>query len=153
MKEKTLRYPGHIEKMAVMRETGFFSKETIEVDGNSIRPIDVTASLLFPMWERGQDEVDITVLQVIVEGAIQGKRQRYVYDLLDKYDPVSGTHSMARTTGYAATMAIRMLAAGLYDQNGISPPEFLGRKHDAVEFMLEGLEKRGVVFELRVEDL
>ena len=30
MKEKTLRYPGHIEKMAVLRETGFFCEDEIE---------------------------------------------------------------------------------------------------------------------------
>jgi saccharopine dehydrogenase-like NADP-dependent oxidoreductase len=30
MKEKTLRYPGHIEKMALLRETGFFDQQEIE---------------------------------------------------------------------------------------------------------------------------
>ena len=29
MKEKTLRYPGHIEKMRVLRESGFFSQDEI----------------------------------------------------------------------------------------------------------------------------
>jgi len=32
MKEKTLRYPGHIEKMQVLREAGFFSKDEIEIN-------------------------------------------------------------------------------------------------------------------------
>ena len=31
MVEKTMRYPGHIEKMAVLRETGFFSQEEVDV--------------------------------------------------------------------------------------------------------------------------
>ncbi|MCX6554854.1 MAG: saccharopine dehydrogenase NADP-binding domain-containing protein, partial [Candidatus Aminicenantes bacterium] len=43
MKEKTLRYPGHIEKIAVLRETGFFSQEPVEVHGMRIRPLDLTA--------------------------------------------------------------------------------------------------------------
>jgi hypothetical protein len=34
---------------------------------------------------------------------------------------------MARTTGYTATVAARMLHAGLYDTRGVSAPEFIGR--------------------------
>jgi saccharopine dehydrogenase-like NADP-dependent oxidoreductase len=153
MKEKTLRYQGHIEKMAVMRETGLFSKHPIEINGAKIRPIDFTAELLFPKWKREPDEVDITVLQVIIEGEQGGKRKRYVYDLLDKYDPATETHSMARTTGYPATMALRALAAGLYNQKGISPPEFVGRNEQAIAFMLQGLEERGLVFKRTIEQL
>lgn len=153
MKEKTLRYQGHIEKMAVLRATGLFSEQEIDVNGAKIRPIDVTAKLMFPMWELKPGEVDVTVLQVIIEGEKDGRGLRYVYDMLDRYDPVTETHSMARTTGYAATMAIRVLAAGLYDLKGISPPEFVGRDEKCVAFMLKGLEERGVRFQLRVEEL
>jgi len=147
MKEKTLRYHGHIEKMAVLRAAGFFDEEAIEIDGHSIRPVDFTAKLLFPQWQMEEGEVDITVLQIIIEGEKNGTPQRYVYNLLDKFDAPSKTHSMARTTGYTATVAARMLAKGLYDQKGISPPEFVGRHQECVDFMLEGLAERGLVFE------
>jgi saccharopine dehydrogenase-like NADP-dependent oxidoreductase len=90
---------------------------------------------------------------VIIEGERQGKRLRYVYDLLDKYDPETQTHSMARATGYPATMAVRLLAEGMYDQKGISPPEYVGKNEKAVEFMLQGLEDRGLVFKCRVDAL
>ncbi len=147
MKEKTLRYHGHIEKMAVLRAAGFFDEEAIEIDGHSIRPVDFTAKLLFPQWQMEEGEVDITVLQIIIEGEKNGTPRRFVYNLLDKFDAPSKTHSMARTTGYTATVAARMLAKGLYDQKGISPPEFVGRHQDCVDFMLEGLAERGLVFE------
>jgi saccharopine dehydrogenase-like NADP-dependent oxidoreductase len=147
MKEKTLRYHGHIEKMAVLRAAGFFDEEAVEIDGHSIRPVDFTAKLLFPQWQMEEGEVDITVLQIIVEGEKNGTPQRFVYNLLDKFDAPSNTHSMARTTGYTATVAARMLATGLYDQTGISPPEFVGRHQECVDFMLEGLAERGLVFE------
>jgi len=32
MKEKTMRYPGHIEKMRMLRESGFFSEDEIETN-------------------------------------------------------------------------------------------------------------------------
>ena len=52
LKEKTLRYPGHIEKMAVLRELGFFSKEeTIELKGQRTSPLEMTAQVLFPNWK------------------------------------------------------------------------------------------------------
>jgi lysine 6-dehydrogenase len=153
MKEKTLRYQGHIEKMAVLRAIGLFSEQDIDVNGAKIRPIDFTARLLFPMWKLQPGEVDITVLQVIIEGEKDGKGLRYVYDMLDRYDPVTETHSMARTTGYTATMAIRMVAAGLYDQKGISPPEFVGKDEKCVAFMMKGLEERGLVFQRKIEEI
>jgi saccharopine dehydrogenase-like NADP-dependent oxidoreductase len=151
MKEKTLRYPGHIEKMAVFRATGLFDKEPIEIQGTRLRPLDFTAKLLFPKWKLEPGEEDLTVMQVIVEGESAGQRVRHTYDLLDRYDPETDTHSMARTTGYTATMAIRMLAAGLYETKGISPPEFVGRVSGCVDFMLAGLAARDIVYRHSVE--
>src|SRR5215207_308234 len=51
MIEKTLRYPGCIEYLRVLRESGFFSYDEIEVKGHKIRPVDLTAKLLFPKWK------------------------------------------------------------------------------------------------------
>lgn len=153
MKEKTLRYPGHIEKMAVLRETGFFSQDPVEIKGTQIRPIDFTAKLLFPKWKLKEGEVDITVMKVVVEGKKDGKNVRYCYDLLDKYDPVTRVHSMARTTGYTATVALRMIAEGLYNHKGITVPEYIGRHPECVEFMLNGLKERGVIYRETIEEI
>ncbi|MBL7903466.1 MAG: saccharopine dehydrogenase NADP-binding domain-containing protein [Bacteroidales bacterium] len=146
MIEKTLRYKGHIEKMAVLRDTGFFSKEPITINGVSVTPLEFTSKLLFPKWKLEEGEEDITVMQVITEGMKDGKRLRYTWNLYDRYDPVSGIHSMARTTGYTATMAVRMLANGLYSRPGVSAPEFLGKDPKIVSFLLEGLRRRGVIY-------
>ncbi|MCX6278163.1 MAG: saccharopine dehydrogenase NADP-binding domain-containing protein [Bacteroidetes bacterium] len=151
MKEKTLRYPGHIEKMRVLRETGFFSHEEIEVNGIRIKPMDLTAKLLFPKWKMKEGEVDITVMKVVVEGRKEGKPLRYTWDLFDKYDPETGIHSMARTTGYSATVALRMIAAGLYKHKGISVPEFIGKHPECVKFLLSGLQQRGVNYRETIE--
>ena len=153
MKEKTLRYPGHIEKMAVLRDTGFFGQEPVEIQGRMIRPIDFTAKLLFPKWKLNEGEVDITVMKVIVEGRKGRKKLRYTYDLLDKYDPVTGIHSMARTTGYTATVALNMINDGIYSHKGISVPEYIGKKPECVKYMLDGLKNRGVIYKEKIEEL
>lgn len=146
MIEKTLRYKGHIEKMAVLRDTGFFSKEPLNINGTLISPLEFTSRLLFPKWKLEPGEEDLTVMQVITEGTRDGVRQRYNLNLYDRYDTASGIHSMARTTGYAATMAARLIAGGLYHEKGVSAPEFLGRNPVFVNYLLEGLRRRGVVY-------
>jgi saccharopine dehydrogenase-like NADP-dependent oxidoreductase len=146
MIEKTLRYKGHIEKMAVLRVTGFFDKEPININGVMISPLEFTSKLLFPKWKLEKGEEDLTIMQVIAEGLKDGVRHRYTWNLLDRYDKATGIHSMARTTGYTATMTARLLAHGLYTQKGVSAPEFLGRDPKIVSFLLEGLRRRGVVY-------
>ena len=145
-KEKTLRYPGHIEKMHMLRETGFFRKDLIAFGESRVSPLELTAKLIFPMWQMEEGDEDFTIMRVIVEGVKDGKSRSFVYDLLDHYDRVTRTSSMARTTGYTCSAAVRMLAAGLYPRKGISPPEFVGREAGCWEFIRKDLAERSVVF-------
>ncbi len=153
IKEKTLRYPGHVALVKVLRETGFFSQQEIEVNGCMIKPMDMTAKLLFPIWELKPGERDLTIMKVIVEGRKGKQRLRYTYDLLDRYDDETQTHSMARTTGYTATVALRMVANGLYQQKGLSVPEYIGKYPDCVEYMLSELAQRGVNYIETIEEI
>jgi lysine 6-dehydrogenase len=146
MVEKTMRYPGHADKMRMLRETGFFGTEPLALGGARVRPLDLTARLLFSSWQLGADEEDFTAMRIVVEGEKEGRRARHTWDLLDRYDRATGTTSMARTTGYTCTAAVRLVAAGLYDRKGISPPEFVGRDAAAYEFMMRELAARGVAF-------
>ena len=149
-KEKTLRYPGHIEKMHMLRETGFFRKEPMAFGDARVSPLELTTKLLFPMWQMEEGDEDFTIMRVIVEGLKDGRSRSYVYDLLDRYDRVTKTTSMARTTGYTCAAAVRMLAAGLYPRKGISPPEYVGREAGCWEFIRKDLEEHGVVFKEKV---
>ena len=126
-KEKTLRFPGHADLMRAFRESGFLSNEPLSVEGQLVRPISLTAKLLFDQWKLQEGEEDFTVMRVIVAGEKEGKSVRYTYDLLDKYDRQTRTTSMARTTGYTCAIAARQVARGLIPQKGILPPEYLGR--------------------------
>lgn len=153
MKEKTMRYPGHAEKMRMLRDTGFFSEDPVRVGEVEVRPIDLTAALLFPAWKLQDGEEDVTVMRVEVEGLRDGRGVRTRFDLVDRYDRDNGVTSMARTTGYTCTAVVRAVAAGLYDVPGISPPELLGRQPGCFEFVLARLEERNVHFERSDSDL
>ena len=152
--EKTLRYPGHREKMAMLRESGFFSETEVELrSGVKVRPLELTSHLLFPLWQLDPREEELTVMRVVVEGSQAGKRVRYTFDLHDRTDLETGTSSMARTTGYTATAAVRLFVDGLYRRPGISPPEFLGREADCCARIFADLEQRGVVYTQKIEQL
>lgn len=150
MVEKTMRYPGHAALMEVLRETGFFRTEPTRVGDAMVSPLEVSAKLLFEAWAFQPGEEDLTAMLVEVEGVSGGREVRHSFTLLDRYDRASRTTSMARTTGYTCTAAVRMVAAGLYGRVGISPPEFIGREPECYAFMMGQLRERGVEFEERV---
>ncbi len=144
MKEKTMRYPGHAELMRIFRESGFFSAEPLTVGGQSVRPLDVTAKLLFKEWKLQPGEEDFTLMRVILRGEKDGQSAAYRFDLFDTFDPETGVHSMARTTGYTATIVARQVLAGLFAETGICPPEYVGRTAGCFDNLLAEYAKRGI---------
>ena len=58
---------------------------------------------------------------------------------------------MARTTGYTATAAVRMLGKKLFTKKGVSPPEIVGFERKCVEFLLGELRARGVIYKETIE--
>ena len=148
MIEKTLRYPGCIEYLRVLRESGFFSYEEVEVKGVKVRPIDVTAKLLFPKWKLKPGEEEFTVMRIRINGEENGLPKRYQYNLLDRTNKVTNTLSMARTTGYTCTAAVNLVLDGKFTRKGISPPEFLGEEEANFLFIVDYLKARGVVYKV-----
>jgi saccharopine dehydrogenase-like NADP-dependent oxidoreductase len=144
MREKTLRYPGHIEIMKILRDTGFLAKESIEILGKSIRPIDFTATLLFPKWEFEPAERDLTIMQINITGKEQNRSKKYVYTLFDQYDQKNQTLSMARTTGYTCTAITHLFLENRYLEKGIIAPEFIGKKPECYQFILDYLRDHQV---------
>ena len=149
MIEKTLRYPGTIEYLRVLRDTGFFSSEQIEVKGIMIRPVDLTSKLLFPKWKLKPGEKEFTVMRIIISGIENGDRVKYTYSLYDEYDPEAKQTSMARTTGFTCNAAVNLLARKKFDQKGLILPEYLGTDRDNFEFILNYLKERNVDYQMK----
>ena len=143
MIEKTLRYPGCVEYLKVLRESGFFSYNEIEVEGNKVRPIDVTSKLLFPKWEMKPGDKDFTIMRIIINGIEDMQEVTYQYNLLDRFQ--DDTISMARTTGFTCTAVANLVVDGSYKRIGISPPEYLG---EHFKFVKEYLQNRGVHYKV-----
>lgn len=126
MSEKTLRYPGHVDTILLLRDLGLLAREPVTVRDQMAAPLELTTELLFKHWAYSEGEADLTVMRVEVEGIEDGKAVRREFDMLDYYDEASGVSSMARTTGYTCNAAVQLIASGRYSRPGVSPPEFLG---------------------------
>jgi saccharopine dehydrogenase-like NADP-dependent oxidoreductase len=145
MKEKTLRYPGHIEYIKVLKSSGFFDTKPLMVNGKSIAPLDFTSAVLFNEWKLGETEPELTIMRISITGKNDnGATEKIVYDLFDEYDPITQTSSMARTTGYTATAAANMFLNGMFNTRGIFPPELIGHDENCFQFILQYLAERNV---------
>lgn len=146
MKEKTLRYPGHIDLVIALQQGGFFDTIPLRFDEVDITPLEFTSRLLLNQWKLDPDEEEFTVMKVIIKG--EGKTIEYT--LMDRYDAATKTSSMARTTGYTATAVVNLIAKGLFTEKGVSPPEIIGKNKDCFDFVMEYLKKRNVIWNTRI---
>lgn len=147
MKEKTLRYPGHVEYINVLKESGFFNTEKIDVNGSNVSPLDVTSKILFDEWKLGETEEELTIMRITLKGEnADGQQEKVIYDLYDEYNPQTQTSSMARTTGYTATAAANMFLEGLFSEKGVYPPELVGKHEACFNYMLNYLKDRQIKY-------
>lgn len=108
---KTIRYPGHWDRIRTLLELGLLDAAPVTVGPNSIRPRDLTAACLIPRLTFKGDK-DLVILRVWGEGKKAGKAKRVQYDVLDYGDEATGFTAMERTTAYPAALVAQMMAAG-----------------------------------------
>lgn len=147
MKEKTLRYPGHVEYVKVLKSSGFFDTKPIEVKGKAVVPLDFTCNVLFNEWKLGETEEELTVMRVTVKGTDEhGNTKTIIYNLHDVFCKATSTSSMARTTGYTATAAVNLFLEGLFTEKGVFPPELVGKHERCFNYFINYLEKRNIFY-------
>ena len=148
MKEKTLRYPGHVEYVQVLKQSGFFDTTEIEINGNKVSPLEVTSKVLFNEWKLGDTEEEITVMRITLKGEnLAGKIEEVVYTLHDQYCRETNTSSMARTTGYTAAAAANILLENKFSEKGVFPPELVGKHEVCFYYFLSYLEQRNIIYQ------
>jgi len=146
--ERTLRYPGHADKIKFLLDAGFFSTDAVKVDGREISPVEVSEAVLQRVLTRG-DPKDLTIMRVETLGRRGPERVMVTFELVDRYDEANGVTSMGRTTGFTAAIVARMLGRGEIEGTGVLPPETaLGAA--GVKRLLTELRSKGVVVTKKV---
>jgi lysine 6-dehydrogenase len=158
MVEKTMRYPGHIELMRVLRHLGLFAETAIEIKDTEgkpvrVRPLDVISTLMFPQWTYAPGEEDLTIMRIIAEGEKAGRRERLTWDLSDAFDRATQATSMSRTTAFPCAIMARMILRGEFRRPGVIPPEFVGQTPGMLAKVLAELQRRHVRYAFRAEPI
>lgn len=128
MFEKTLRWPGHVEKIRLLKELGLMSDEEVE----GVKPRRLLAALLGNL----RFEVpDVVFMRVIGEG----RGERITYEVL--VEPAGGWSAMQRATGLTAAA----LTAAIKDlEPGVTPPEIVGMSNKLMPRVLTYLKQHGI---------
>ena len=134
--ERTIRYPGHWEKMNVLNELGFFDIDAISVDGLTTTPRTFTEKILAPKMV-GKSNEDITVLRVEVRGLKDGRSRKYTWEMVDFYDQSRNITSMAKTTAVPAAIIAKWIALKKITETGVIPIESIIIKDKFEPFMNE----------------
>jgi saccharopine dehydrogenase-like NADP-dependent oxidoreductase len=143
MWEKTLRYPGHAEKVKLLKALGLFDERQINVGDVSLSPRAIMAKLLEQKLCRPEVK-DIVALKVEVSGARDGLQKRLEYTLLERYDEKRGITAMARTTAYPASIIAQLILGKAIKEHGVVPPEKLGKNEKLFQTFMNELRKRKV---------
>ncbi len=118
---KTIRYPGHCEKIKVILDMGFANETKIHCAGQMIAPRDVFASLL--MKNIPTTGEDVILLKVMSQGMKQGVKRTRDYLIIDHYDKKNKITAMMRTTGYPVAITAQMIENCTIQKHGVFCPE------------------------------
>jgi saccharopine dehydrogenase-like NADP-dependent oxidoreductase len=143
--EMTGRYRGHLDKIRLLKESGFFnSNRVVEEFVEEPPPLEFTTEILKDAWHMESDEPDISTMRVALNGYLnesdEGDTVEHV-ELFDKYDKESGLSSMARITGFTAAAGVRMLDRHPHLSTGVYAPEDVGQSSEYYKLILDDLAR------------
>ena len=136
MWEKTLRYPGHAEKIKTLTDCGMLQTEPIG-RGIETTPRQALNAVLGPKLKSKPGEKDVTIGRVEAIGTADRANVSEKYELIDHSDVRNGISSLARTTAYVASIAAQMTANGRIKERGFLPPELAFGETNFESFMDE----------------
>lgn len=143
--EKTVRWPGHYEKIKTLKECGLLNTEPIDVSECFVSPREFLSKLLAPKLKLEDDEKDMTLLRVNVIGEKGGRKANCCFEMVDYKDESTGILSMARTTGFTGAIVVNLLAEKRIENKGVVVPEELGANKDIFHDILNEYAKRNII--------
>lgn len=136
---KTVRYPGHYEKIKLLRDLGLLDPRPVNLKGSFVSPRDLFVKVAGDRIAFS-GERDIAVIRVTCCGTKDGKPAEVVLDMLEYDDPATGLSAMERTTGFSVSIVAAILARGEIKEKGVVPLEL---SVPAGPFVKE-LQRRGI---------
>jgi lysine 6-dehydrogenase len=144
---KTIRYPGHCEKMKTFLDLGLGSEKVVTVGAQKIIPRKILINLLLnyiPITGK-----DATLIKVLSKGIKDNKQTNLEYTMIDYYDEKNNITSMMRTTGYPVSIIAQMIEDGSISSYGV----FGGEEIVPTNKFFDELKKRDIIIDKKTEVL
>lgn len=119
---KTVRYPGHYEKIKLLRDLGLLDPKPVAVRGREIAPRDLFVKVAGDRIAFPEDR-DLIILRVVCRGRKNRKPAEIRLEVLEYHDPKTDFSAMERTTGFSTGIVAGMLARGEIRDKGVVPLE------------------------------
>jgi len=132
---KTIRYPGHQEKICFLKTMGFFDEEKTRF---GISPREMTEDVLYR--KLSPPAKDVTLLKIWGNGKTTGSRFRRIFQCIDSFDERTTLSSMMRLTAFPTAIIANMVLSGKIAERGVLRQEEVV----PVSALLSELEKRNV---------
>ena len=119
LENKTLRYPGHWDKMIAYRQLGLFSEEKINFKSESFSPREFYHHLLEPQLAKN-DSKDMCIMRTEAQGLKDGVNKIATVESIEHYDENTGFKAMEKWTGWHASIMAIQIAMGAIPKGAVS---------------------------------
>lgn len=140
---KTIRFPGHCERMRMYRDFGFWGTQPVKTRSGEAIPIEVFHKLMGEAL-RDPNDKDQIIVRGIGIGEEDGVKKRIQIDIHEYHDDETGFTAMERMTGfstatYAKHLADECCSSGVHRYETAMP----GAK------FVEEIQKRGIKLKIQ----
>ncbi|HEY9714856.1 MAG TPA: saccharopine dehydrogenase C-terminal domain-containing protein [Chroococcales cyanobacterium] len=115
---KTIRYPGHCEQVALLKDLGLMSGDTVELEsGSAVQPRELISHLFADKLSK--DEPDAVLLRITVTGMKDKKPLQIVWECVDYSDLADSLSAVMRMSAFPASIIAQMIARGDIKERGV----------------------------------
>lgn len=149
----TVRWPGLAAQMRFLNQLDLFDKEERKLGKVTQVPRDILIDIFSKKYEKLPEEVDMSVLKVVVKGVKGDDKVSYTWEIAQKEIPGTGYTSMAWTTASTCGIFARAMVDGKLSGKGMLSAEQLAKNDDFYNWVMSEQAKRGIFYKEKVEIL
>ena len=135
---KTVRYPGHYEKIKCMMDLGLLDTTPVKVNGCEVAPRDVFHAVV-PSHIDFPEDKDLVVLRATCKGTKSGKAKTLCFEMILFQDEKTGFSAMEMGTGFPAALVLIHAARGQAQKGVVSLEKALDNAKYMEELIRNGL--------------
>lgn len=130
-----------VHDVNLLIEAGLNSTESINIENQKVRPIDVTVKVLAKQSKQNNTQIDdLEYIRVIMSGQKNKKNVEITLDCIAKSDPKNNISAGTKNTATPPSIVAQMITKGQVKEKGVLPPELCIEP----KLFFDELSKRGI---------